>query len=182
MSIDPKRVWLAAASDAPDRATALQMPEGGPVGPGGERWCWYQCTVKGGREARDTDAVELAKASQVSSFVGRGGRRCVLPSPRPPAHPAPPPQTLGAGEIMLNCIDMDGQKQGFDLVLVEAVASAVRIPIIASSGAGCAAHFSDVFEKTSAQAALAAGMFHRNEVSIGEVKAHLGATGVPVRG
>lgn len=74
---------------------------------------------------------------------------------------------------MLNCIDMDGQGNGYDLQLIQAVQSAVTIPVIASSGAGNVTHFSEVFEKTSVNAALAAGIFHRNEVSIQEVKKHL---------
>lgn len=74
---------------------------------------------------------------------------------------------------MLNCIDMDGQGNGYDLQLIQAVQSAVTIPVIASSGAGNVTHFSEVFEKTAVNAALAAGIFHRNEVSIQEVKKHL---------
>lgn len=68
---------------------------------------------------------------------------------------------------------MDGQGNGYDLQLIQAVQSAVTIPVIASSGAGNVTHFSEVFEKTSVNAALAAGIFHRNEVSIQEVKKHL---------
>jgi imidazole glycerol-phosphate synthase len=82
---------------------------------------------------------------------------------------------------MLNCIDMDGQGMGYDLTLLKAVQSAVSIPVIASSGAGKAAHFVEVFEQTAVNAALAAGIFHRNEVSIQEVKALLTAAQIPVR-
>lgn len=71
--------------------------------------------------------------------------------------------------------------QGFDLELVQAVAQAVSIPVIASSGAGCAQHFQEVFEGTEASAALAAGIFHRREVAIGDVKAHMSAAGLPTR-
>ena len=79
----------------------------------------------------------------------------------------------GAGEILLNCIDRDGTNQGFDIELINAVKSAVSIPVIASSGAGCAEHFEDVFKKTDAESALAAGIFHRREVPIGDVKQFL---------
>ena len=61
----------------------------------------------------------------------------------------------------------------FDIELINAVKQAVTIPVIASSGAGCAAHFAEVFEKTDAESALAAGIFHRREVPISEVKAYL---------
>jgi glutamine amidotransferase/cyclase len=90
-------------------------------------------------------------------------------------------EALGAGEIMLNCIDMDGQGKGFDLPLLRAVTSAVTIPVIASSGAGTAEHFSEVFTETSVEAALAAGMFHRKEVEIEAVKDHMRARGIPAR-
>ena len=71
--------------------------------------------------------------------------------------------------------------QGFDLELVEAVASAVSIPVIASSGAGRPAHFTDVFQQTQASAALAAGIFHRKEVAIEDVKQHMSSAGLPTR-
>ena len=70
---------------------------------------------------------------------------------------------------------------GYDLELVAMVKSAVTIPVIASSGAGHVAHFPEVFQEAHADAALAAGMFHRNEVSIEEVKQHLLKEGFTVR-
>ena len=77
------------------------------------------------------------------------------------------------GEILQNCLDKDGTNSGFDIELINAVRSAVTIPVIASSGAGCAEHFLEVFTRTKAEAALAAGIFHRKEVPIGEVKGYL---------
>lgn len=82
---------------------------------------------------------------------------------------------------MLNCIDMDGQGKGYDLDLISAVQSAVTIPVIASSGAGTVDHFSQVFKETGVMAALAAGIFHRNEVQIQDVKKHMHHSGIPVR-
>jgi glutamine amidotransferase/cyclase len=79
-------------------------------------------------------------------------------------------QQLGAGEILLNCIDRDGTGGGFDLELIRAVKGAVSIPVIASSGAGRPEHFAALFALTGAEAALAAGIFHRGEVSIEAVK------------
>jgi glutamine amidotransferase/cyclase len=79
-------------------------------------------------------------------------------------------EQLGAGEIMLNCIDMDGQRIGFDIALMNAVSEAVTSSVIASSGAGNEKYFTEVFTKTGAQAALAAGMFHRKEVEIENVE------------
>ncbi|KAK4386959.1 Imidazole glycerol phosphate synthase hisHF, chloroplastic [Sesamum angolense] len=122
-------------------------------GPNGDQYAWYQCTVNGGREGRPIGAYELAKAVE----------------------------ELGAGEILLNCIDCDGQGKGFDIDLVKLISDAVSIPVIASSGAGAVEHFSEVFSKTNASAALAAGIFHRKEVPIQSVKEHLLQEGIEVR-
>lgn len=87
----------------------------------------------------------------------------------------------GAGEILLTSMDRDGTKSGFDLALTGAVCKAVGIPVIASGGCGTLGHFSEVFEKTGADAALAASLFHYGELTIAEVKAHLAEEKIPVR-
>jgi glutamine amidotransferase/cyclase len=140
ISIDPRRLYVNTPDDTDHPVVETTIP-----GPGRERYCWFQCTVKGGREGRDVDAVTLARVCE----------------------------NLGAGEILLNCIDRDGTNMGFDIELINAVKQAVTIPVIASSGAGCEAHFTEVFEKTDAESALAAGIFHRREVPISAVKQHL---------
>ena len=88
---------------------------------------------------------------------------------------------LGAGEILLNSIDRDGTKLGFDLAMTAAVAAAVNVPVIASGGASSAADFVTLFRETGADAGLAASIFHYGELSVGDVKAALAAAGVPVR-
>jgi len=148
ISVDPRRAYVAAPDRTRHHTERIQVP-----GPNGEQFCWFQCTVKGGREGRDVDAIELAQACE----------------------------QLGAGEILLNSIDRDGTGAGFDLALVEAVSRSVTIPVIASSGAGEVAHFSQVFEATDVGAALAAGIFHRRVVPIPSVKAHLKARGIETR-
>jgi len=148
ISVDPRRVYVADPALTKNKCVKTSRP-----GPDGEAFCWWQCTVKGGREGRDIGAYELATAMEA----------------------------LGAGEILLNCIDEDGQGNGFDHELVGLVSDAVSIPVIASSGAGCPKHFSDVFEATNCSAALAAGIFHRGEVAISEVKAHMRSENVPTR-
>jgi glutamine amidotransferase/cyclase len=153
ISIDPKRVYLASKADLGDKGHVVVELDDGSSGPNGEKYCWYQCTVKGGREARDICAVTVAKATQ----------------------------RLGGGEIMLNCIDMDGQGNGYDLPLMRAVSEAVSIPVIASSGAGNEGHFVEVFSETKVQAALAAGMFHRKEVAIDACKAAMRDNGIAAR-
>lgn len=140
ISIDPRRVYVDSPVGIDQQVIETAIP-----GPNGERYCWYQCTVRGGREGRPVDAMTLARVCE----------------------------TLGAGEILLNCIDRDGTNSGFDLELIRAVKAAVTIPVIASSGAGSAAHFEEVFTQTAAEAALAAGIFHRNEVPVGAVKDYL---------
>jgi cyclase len=87
---------------------------------------------------------------------------------------------LGAGEILLNSMDADGTKAGFDLDLIAAVRAVVDIPVIASGGAGAAAHFPPAVA-AGADAVLAASVFHFGELSIAEVKDSLRAAGNPVR-
>ena len=148
ISIDPRRQYVADPSMTKNKCVETSRP-----GPNGEKYVWFQCTVKGGREGRDIGAYELAIAMEA----------------------------LGAGEILLNCIDEDGQGNGFDHELVNLVSDAVGIPVIASSGAGCPEHFTNVFNVTKCSAALAAGIFHREEVLVSEVKAHMTSNGLPTR-
>jgi len=140
VSIDPRRVYVKSPDEVKHQVIETTIP-----GPKGERYCWYQCTIMGGREGRDLDAVTLAQVCE----------------------------KLGAGEILLNCIDRDGTNLGFDIELINAVKKAISIPVIASSGAGSVEHFYEVFTKTAAESALAAGIFHRREVPIADVKEYL---------
>jgi cyclase len=88
----------------------------------------------------------------------------------------------GAGEILLTSMDRDGEKSGYDVELLAAVTGAVRVPVIASGGAGSAAHLVEAVTAGGADAVLAASIFHFGEVSIAEAKAAMAAAGVPVRG
>ncbi|EAC5222549.1 imidazole glycerol phosphate synthase subunit HisF [Listeria monocytogenes] len=88
---------------------------------------------------------------------------------------------LGAGEILLTSMDGDGTKNGYDIPLTKAISEAVSVPVIASGGCGNAAHMAEVFEKTSATAALAASIFHYGELSIQNVKTTLLEKGVNIR-
>ncbi len=87
----------------------------------------------------------------------------------------------GAGEILLTSMDRDGVKTGYDIALTRAVADAVTVPVIASGGAGTAAHMAEAAGDGGASAVLAASIFHFGEVSIDEAKAALEAAGLPVR-
>jgi cyclase len=90
-------------------------------------------------------------------------------------------QALGAGEIVLNSIDADGMRTGFDIAATRAVARAVDIPVVASGGAGRAEDLRDVLLEGEADAALAAGIFHSGEVSISDVKRVCAEAGIVVR-
>ena len=90
-------------------------------------------------------------------------------------------ERLGAGEILLTSMDADGHKTGYDLEVTALVSQAVGIPVIASGGAGCKEDFYRVFSEGHADAALAASLFHFNELGIGELKAYLTEKNVPVR-
>ncbi|HUZ89848.1 MAG TPA: imidazole glycerol phosphate synthase subunit HisF [Candidatus Acidoferrales bacterium] len=90
-------------------------------------------------------------------------------------------EDLGAGEILLTSMDRDGTHEGYDLDLLRAVTGTVRLPVIASGGAGCAQHLVQAIAEGGAEAALAASIFHFGEVSIEEVKAALAEAGLEVR-
>src|SRR6201999_70603 len=90
-------------------------------------------------------------------------------------------ESSGAGEILLTSMDSDGTRAGFDCELTAAVSEAVQIPVIASGGAGSAAHFAEVFGRGKADAALAASIFHFGVTDSRELKAELQRSGVSVR-
>ncbi|RMG19721.1 MAG: imidazole glycerol phosphate synthase cyclase subunit, partial [Methanobacteriota archaeon] len=90
-------------------------------------------------------------------------------------------ESLGAGEILLTSIDRDGTKTGFDIELYRAVSETVGIPIIASGGGGTVDDFIDLFKETEVTGALAASIFHYNEISIGTLKWRLKEEGIPIR-
>ncbi len=112
----------------------------------------FGVTTHGGRRSAELDAIEWA--ARVAE--------------------------LGAGELLLNSMDRDGTKDGFDIELIEAVRREVTIPVIASGGAGAVSHFAPAV-RAGADAVLAASVFHFREMTVGEVKADLRAHDVPVR-
>ncbi len=90
-------------------------------------------------------------------------------------------QKAGAGEIVLNCINHDGMRKGYDLKQLQAVRQAITIPLIASGGAGEMQHFADVFQCTEVDGALAASVFHSNTIVIQELRCFLSSQGIQVR-
>ncbi|MDP7142743.1 MAG: imidazole glycerol phosphate synthase subunit HisF [Alphaproteobacteria bacterium] len=90
-------------------------------------------------------------------------------------------QRRGAGEIVLNCMNNDGVKQGYDIAQLKAVREAISIPLIASGGAGDMVHFKDVFEQAHVDGALAASVFHSGQIPIPDLKAYLNDNNIPAR-
>lgn len=88
---------------------------------------------------------------------------------------------LGAGEILLTSWDRDGTAKGFDLRMIREVADSVSVPVVASGGAGNPGHFTSLFRNTAADAALAAGILHRKETTVGRIKSRLMNDGIEVR-
>lgn len=140
-------------SDIADRFGSQVLVLSLDVAGGAETYSGWEVTVRGGRDRTGIDAIEWAV---------RG-------------------EQLGAGEILLNSIDADGTKAGFDLALTRAVKDAVSIPVIASGGAGSAEDFAPAVIEGGADALLAASIFHSGQVSIDAVKTALAAAGVEVR-
>jgi len=113
----------------------------------------YNAFTMGGRKDSDIDAIEWAKEGE----------------------------RLGAGEILLNSIDMDGTREGYELELTRIVSEQVHIPVIASGGAGTLDQIVDAIQKGKADAVLLASLLHNNEYTISDIKKHLSDKGVPVR-
>ena len=88
---------------------------------------------------------------------------------------------LGVGEILLTSMDCDGTKAGYDIELTRTISENVNVPVIASGGAGTKEHFYEALTEGKAEAALAASLFHYNELEISEVKEYLKSKNVPVR-
>lgn len=114
---------------------------------------WYEVYIYGGKKATGIDAVSWAKRAE----------------------------ELGAGEILLTSIDRDGTKLGYDIPITRKISEEVSIPVIASGGAGKLEHFYEAIVHGKADACLAAGIFHRREITIEEVKRYLSERGVKVR-
>jgi len=90
-------------------------------------------------------------------------------------------QERGAGEVVLNCMNQDGVRQGYDVEQLSAVREICSVPLIASGGAGAMEHFSAVFESARVDGALAASVFHSAEIEIGDLKRYLAERNIPVR-
>jgi imidazole glycerol-phosphate synthase subunit HisF len=113
----------------------------------------YRVVINGGRVKTDLDALAWAQEAE----------------------------RLGAGEIVVNSIDADGTRDGYEITLTRAIATGVGVPVVASGGAGVPAHLVDVFRDGAADAALVASMVHYGDYSVSGIKAVIAEAGIPVR-
>jgi len=113
----------------------------------------YEITIRGFRERTGMDALEWARRAQ----------------------------DLGIGEIVVNSVDADGTREGYEIELTRLIAENVGVPVVASGGAGCPAHLAAVFREAHADAAIIAGMIHTGKYTIRRIKDELAADGIPVR-
>jgi cyclase len=123
-------------------------------------------------------AIDARKAADGWEVYTHGGRK---PTGRDAVAWAKQVESLGAGEILLTSMDRDGTKAGYDLPLTRAISRAVRIPVIASGGAGSMDDLAEAFTAGEADAVLAASIFHYGERTVREVKEFLAGRGIPVR-
>ena len=154
---DYTKMLKAGADKCSTNTAAIKNPEllteASNVVETDEGYCWFDCSIYGGREFTGMDAIDWAA-------------KC---------------QELGAGEILLTSMDGDGTKEGYDIALNKAINDAIDIPVIASGGGGNPAHILEVFQKTDVSAALAASIFHFNQYSISDVKEYLKENNISVR-
>lgn len=133
-----------------------------------------QCVVVGIDSMRDADGVW-----RVRSYTGDPDKTKALRNST--LDWVCEAQALGAGEIVLNCMDSDGVRKGYDLEQLKAVREICHVPLVASGGAGAVEHFVDAFREADVDAALAASVFHSGAIAIPELKRALRAQGIEVR-
>lgn len=143
IGIDAKRRYVENPGEKSDKII-IETEKG---------YCWYDCSIYGGREFTGIDALAWALECQ----------------------------ERGAGEILLTSMDRDGTKDGYDLPLTRAMSEMLDIPVIASGGVGNPQHIYDAFKQGKADAALAASIFHFNEYPVHMVKQYLKEKGVVIR-
>ena len=168
---DARAVLMAGADKISVNSPALEQPD---LIDALAREFGTQCVVVGIDSVRDGDGVW-----RIRQYSGD-----------PEKTRAPGRQTLawidevqrrGAGEIVLNCMDSDGVRDGFDIEQLRAARAACEVPLVASGGAGAASHFREVFEQADVDAALAASVFHTGTLVVSELKRELTGYGIPMR-
>ena len=169
---DMERILLAGAEKVSVNSLAVARPE---VIAEGAKAFGAQCVVLGMDPVRTDDLARCPSGYEITTrgFRNRTGMDAVEWAKRA--------EGLGAGEIVVNSVDADGTRAGFELTITRLIADAVGVPVVASGGAGCSEHLRDAFVEAHADAAIVAGMLHTGEYTIGRIKDELAAMGVPVR-
>jgi len=169
---DMSRALLAGAEKVSVNSLAVQNPA---IIADGARAFGSQCVVLGMDPVANPDGTRFPSGYEVTvrGFRERTGRDAVAW--------AREAEDRGVGEIVVNSVDADGTRQGYQLDITRRIADAVRVPVVASGGAGCPRHLRDAFIEAHADAAIVAGMLHSGEYTIGRIKQALAADGIPVR-
>ena len=168
---DMERVILAGAEKVSVNSLAVRNPE---IIRDGMKAFGAQCIVLG-MDPVHTDDPSCPSGYEVTTrgFRERTGLDAVAWAKRA--------VDLGAGEIVVNSVDADGTRNGFELTLTRRIADAVGVPVVASGGAGSPLHVADAFTEGHADAAIVAGMIHTGEFTIGDIKRVMQAAGIPTR-
>ncbi len=166
------RVLLAGAEKISVNSLAVKQPG---IIADGARAFGSQCIVLGMDPVKADDPMRFPSGYEVTicGFRERTGLDALAWAKRA--------EDLGAGEIVVNSVDADGTRGGFELRLTRMIAENVRIPVVASGGAGKPSHLADAFTQGKADAAIIAGMIHTGEYTIPQIKSELIAAGIPIR-
>ena len=167
---DAEQVLASGAEKISINSPALETPE--LINRLSERF-GAQCVVVG------IDSLTVEGEYRVQQFTGDAARS--RDTARRTEAWIKEVQARGAGEIVLNCMSSDGVRQGYDIRQLQAVRPVCGVPLVASGGAGSMAHFTEVFRSAGADAALAASVFHSEEIAIPALKRHLRSEGIEVR-
>ena len=169
---DMEAILLAGAEKVSVNSLAVANPA--IIGEGARRF-GRQCVVLGMDPVKTDDLEKCPSGYEITTrgFRNRTGIDAVEWARRAEAE--------GVGEIVVNSVDADGTGGGFELTITRLIADAVGVPVVASGGAGCPQHLVDAFQTAHADAAIVAGILHRGEYTIPQIKAELSAASVPVR-
>lgn len=169
---DMEKILLAGAEQVSVNTLAVSNPE---VIREGAKAFGAQCIVLGMDPVRTEDTAKCPSGYEITvrGFRNRTGMDAVEWARRA--------EELGAGEIVVNSVDADGTRAGFELTITRLIADAVGVPVVASGGAGCPGHLRDAFVEGHADAAIVAGMLHTGDYTIASIKRALAEQGVPVR-
>ncbi len=184
-------------------AAAIHIPFA--VGGGLASLADMEQVILAGAEKVSVNSLAIRKPSIITEGAGVFGRQCIVLGMDPVRNPACPSGyevtmrgfrdrtgldalewarravELGAGEIVVNSVDADGTRGGFELTVTRMIAEAVPVPVVASGGAGCPAHLVSVFREANADAAIVAGMIHTGDYTIAQIKDAMQAAGIPTR-